>query len=373
MTTLFRNARILRNHQLLGEDLWVEDGKFVSPKEQIDDVVDLDGRIIAPGYIDLQINGGFGFDFSGNLDTDAVTAVAEKVLQFGVTSFLPTIVTSEKEEYPKLIAALSSAAAGAEVLGVHLEGPFINPKQKGAHNPLFIKDFTLVQDPEEFYGDLSKVKMVTLAPEIACALSAIPSFNRRGIVVAAGHTQASFEEMELALKAGVTMTTHLFNAMTPFHHRTPGVVGFTLSNEETFYSIICDGIHTHPKAVAMAWMANPQGIVLISDAISALGLGDGDFQLGTMNVKVSDGKALIKGTETLAGSVLRMDQAVRNLKAFTGCSDSEALEAASLHPAKVIGVDDRKGHLRIRYDADFIVLDNDLNVLQTYKTGRRVF
>lgn len=372
MIVVFRNAAVLRNHEIKQEDLWVENGKCTSPKNQADCVVELDNNtIIAPGYIDIQINGGFGFDFSSSLE--AIQEVAKSILHFGVTSFLPTIVTSERMHYLKLLKSAESYSIGAEVLGLHLEGPFINPKQKGAHNASLIRDFNSVADPEEFYGDLSKVRMVTLAPEIFGALTKIPFFTNRGIVVSIGHTQASSEEVDEAVAVGATLVTHLFNAMTPFHHRAPGVIGATLSNRKLFYSVICDGIHVHPGAIKMAWMANPERLVLISDAISALGLEEGDYRLGTMDVRVNGGKAVVKGTETLAGSVLRMDQAVKNLKAFTGCSTVQALEAASLRPAQVIGLDNRKGRLNEGYDADFVVLDRDLNVKQTYRAGKRVF
>jgi len=372
MIVVFRNAAVLRNHEIKQEDLWVENGKCSLPKNQADCVVELDNTtIIAPGYIDIQINGGFGFDFSSGLE--AVQEVAKSILHFGVTSFLPTIVTSERTHYLKLLKSTESYSIGAEVLGLHLEGPFINPEQKGAHNASLIRDFNSVVDPEEFYGDLSKVRMVTLAPEIFGALTKIPFFTNRGIVVSIGHTQASSEEVDKAVAVGATLVTHLFNAMTPFHHRAPGVIGATLANRKLFYSVICDGIHVDPGAIKMAWMANPERLVLISDAISALGLEEGDYRLGTMDVRVNGGKAVVKGTETLAGSVLRMDQAVKNLKAFTGCSTVQALEAASLRPAQVIGVDDRKGRLDEGYDADFVVLDQDLNVQQTYRAGERVF
>lgn len=372
MIVVFKNAGILRNHEIKKGDLWVENGKCSTPQSRADFVVELDeNTIIAPGYVDIQINGGFGVDFSTSLE--AVQKVSTAILRFGVTSFLPTIVTCTATHYRNLLQFADIPSLGAEVLGLHLEGPFINPEQKGAHNPLLIRDFSLVADLEEFYGDLSKVRIITLAPEILGARAAIPFFKSRGIVVSVGHTQASLEVVNEAVLAGATLVTHLFNAMTPFHHRAPGVIGAALSSQELSYSVICDGLHVHPGAVKMAWLSNSKGLVLISDAISALGLERGAHSLGTMEVDLSAGKAVIRGTQTLAGSVLGMDQAVRNLKTFTGCSDVQALEAASLRPAQVIGVDKFKGRLDVGYDADFVVLDTGLNVKQTYKAGKRVF
>jgi N-acetylglucosamine-6-phosphate deacetylase len=209
------------------------------------------------------------------------------------------------------------------------------------------------------------VRMVTLAPELPHSLDLIRSLQSRSIVVAAGHSLATYAEMEAAVKAGVTLGTHLYNAMGSLHARDPGLVGYLLSHSGFPYSIIADGVHVSPKMLQIAWKANPEGLFLVTDAIEAQGGPEGSYHLGDSRVVVNGGKALIEGTQTLAGSLLTMDQAVRNLCTFTGCSIVEALEAASLKPARILGIEKQKGTLEPGADADLIFLDDQLRILET--------
>jgi N-acetylglucosamine-6-phosphate deacetylase len=364
----FYNARILNNHEIQPGELWICDGKIIAPQKHANQETDVHGSIIAPGYIDLQVNGGFGVDFS--FAADQVGEVASQLPQYGVTAFLPTLVSLNKEHYAAAMPHLqprSGGSRGSEVLGMHLEGPFFSPQHAGAHNPdsIIIPTTSL----EDFYGSLDGVRIVTLAPELLGMATEIHTLKARGIVVSAGHTNASYEDMQQAVKNGVGFTTHLFNAMTPFHHRNPGIIGAVLGDGNLSYSVIADGVHLHPGTLNMAWQSNPKGLVLVTDAMQALGLPAGTYTLGDMKVDVEDGKAYIHDTKTLAGSVLSMDDAVRNLRAQTGCSLVEAVEAATLKPARVLGIEDKKGTLNTGADADFIVLDDDLQVQATYING----
>ncbi len=368
----FINGRILYDHSIAQGELWTSQGKIIAPQQRADAVIDVEGLIIAPGYIDLQINGAFGIDFT--LEPERVNEVAKKLPRYGVTSFLPTCITSSKEQYqhalPVLRKQLHAISEGAQPLGIHLEGPFFNMQQKGAHNALFVKSCESIGAPEEMYGSLDDVKVVTLAPELSGACEIISQLHEKGIVVSAGHTSASYEEMQKAIDNGVCFATHLFNAMVPLHHREPGVIGAVLMKKGFMYSVIADPHHLHPRTLELAWRLNPDGLVLVSDAMAALGLPAGLYHLGTMQVEVEGGKATIFGTKTLAGSIIALDSAVRYLISSTGCSKVEAIEAATLKPATLLSIQHQKGTLRIGADADFILLDDDLVVHATYINGR---
>lgn len=387
----FYNCQILRDGKIIVEDLWVRDGKIVNPEKifydekLLPDVrIDCQGALISPGYIELQINGGFGIDFSHNIENveEGINKVAKKLLACGVTSFCPTIVTSPSETYYKILPRIkkqNGSSHGAGILGVHLEGPFISPSKKGAHPEECITNFpngfkTLI----DMYGTLDNVCFVTLAPEIPNAMSVIKELCQRNIKVSVGHSVANLCEGEEAVKNGATFITHLFNAMLPFHHRDPGLVGLLTSDQIppgkiVHYGIIADGIHTHPAALRIAHLIHPKGLVLVTDAISALGLEEGIHKLGQLEIEIRKGRAYIVGTNTLCGSMSEMAQCVRIFKDATGCSVVEALEAATLHPARALQIETVKGVLNFGADADFILLDNDLMLLSTWIAGECVY
>ncbi|XP_052794767.1 N-acetylglucosamine-6-phosphate deacetylase-like [Mya arenaria] len=387
----FRNCHILSNHKLIREDLWVRNGKILNPeklffdeKAYADKQIDCQDNIIAPGYIDVQINGAFGVDFS---DTDDivgdVSKVAKGLLEFGVTSFCPTVITSPPEMYQKIVQyakKTEGSLKGAGVLGLHLEGPFINTAKKGAHNAELIRDFKNgFQDVVAMYGDkLEGVAMVTLAPELERSSEVIQEFCRRGIKVSIGHSTADLVTGETAIKQGACMVTHLFNAMVSFHHRDPHLIGILTSNQlptdrTLFYGLIADGIHTHPSALRIAHRVHPSGLVLVTDAIIAMGLPEGKYKFGNQNIEIHGKTATIAGTNILSGSIAKLDYCVRNLLKNTECGIELALECASLHPAQALGITDRKGTLDYGTDADFIILDPNLNVLATYIAGEKVW
>uniref|UniRef100_A0A3P9MB18 N-acetylglucosamine-6-phosphate deacetylase n=1 Tax=Oryzias latipes TaxID=8090 RepID=A0A3P9MB18_ORYLA len=297
--TQFINCRILRDHRLQREDLWVREGKILDPEKLFfdelgyaDERVDCENGIIAPGFIDIQINGGYGIDFSQPSDDvdGGVSFVARKILEHGVTSFCPTLVTSPPEVYHKVLPRIkvrSGGAQGAGVLGFHLEGPFISAEKKGAHPEQFLRTFQPggFQDLMETYGSLDGVAMVTLAPELSGSRTVVRELCQRGIKVSLGHSVADLSQAEEAVQHGASCITHLFNAMQPFHHRDPGIVGLLTSDKvpagrTVFYGMIADGIHTNPAALRIAHRAHPSGLVLVTDAITAMGLPPGRHTLG---------------------------------------------------------------------------------------------
>lgn len=387
----FYNCCILRDGKILNEDLWVRDGKIVNPEKIFYDEkikpnirINCNGALISPGYIDLQINGGFGIDFTHNVNNvqEGINKVAKKLLEFGVTSFCPTLVTSPSETYHKIIPNIKRTKGGkhgATVLGIHLEGPFISPSKKGAHLECHIKQFEKgYKSLTDMYGSLENVSLITLAPELPNTQSVITELCKRNIKVSLGHSIANLKEGEEAVKNGASFITHLFNAMLPFHHRDPGLVGL-LTSDQIFpgriihYGIIADGIHTHPAALRIAHRTHPEGLVLVTDALSALGLEEGVHQLGQLKIEIRSGRAYIAGTDTLCGSTAEMTKCVRHFKEVTGCSIVEALEAATLHPAKTLGIEKTKGTLNYGADADIVMLDNDLELLSTWISGECVY
>jgi len=382
--TQYCNCRILRDGKIIWEDLWVQNGKIIDPlrrffnlKKAADKQVDAKGFIVSPGYIDLQLNGGFGYDFStlGDIKNGAIEKVAKDLLKYGCTSFCPTLITSKPETYRQIIPQIKPTkgnAKGANVLGIHLEGPFLSALKYGAHQ----KDYVKSEVPNgintilDTYGSLEGVTLITVAPELPGMENAIPELRKRGIVVSAGHSMATIEQAERSVDLGVGLITHLFNAMVPFHHRDPGLVGLLGSQtKQTFFSMIVDDVHSHPNSVKIAYKAHSSGFVLITDSISAMGLPEGQHLLGPTTIDIKGGKAFVFGTETLAGSIITMDAAVRNFKKNTGCSVVEALEAATLHPAKALGIESSIGTLNYGSQADFILLDDELNVQSAFVCG----
>nr|XP_012599131.1 N-acetylglucosamine-6-phosphate deacetylase [Microcebus murinus] len=388
----FTNCRILRGGALLREDLWVRGGRILDPEKLFfeerrvaDEQRDCGGRILAPGFIDVQINGGFGVDFSQATEDVAsgIALVARRILSHGVTSFCPTLVTSPPEVYHKVLPQIpvtSGGPHGAGVLGLHLEGPFISREKRGAHPEAHLRCFeaNAFHDVLATYGPLDNVRIVTLAPELGRSHEVIRELTARGICVSLGHSVADLRAAEAAVQSGATFITHLFNAMLPFHHRDPGIVGLLTSDQlppgrGIFYGMIADGIHTNPAALRIAHRAHPQGLVLVTDAIPALGLGNGHHTLGQQEVEVDGLTAYVAGTTTLCGSIAPMDVCIRHFLQATGCSVESALEAASLHPAQLLGLEKCKGTLDFGADADFVVLDDSLHVRATYISGELVW
>ncbi len=334
------------------------------------DELDVAGRRVAPGLIDLQINGGYGLDLA--TDPTAVWELGRRLARTGVTAFLPTLITGPSSRRSSLLEALArrpSGFVGAEPIGAHFEGPILNPDRRGAH------DASMMVEPSaaviESWDAASGVRLVTLAPELPGALECIEALVGRGIVVFGGHTTADAAVATAAVDAGMAGVTHLFNAMASFGHRSPNLVGVALSDERLSASVIVDRVHVDPVAVRLAWRAlGPSRFVLVTDAVAAMGQPAGRFEFADRGA-VSDGRAVRNDDGTLAGSALRMDEAVRNLVEITGCTPAEAVASASAVPARLIGETDR-GHLGVGARADIVVFDDDLAVTDVLIGGEVV-
>lgn len=368
----FTSAQLVIDGSITIGDLWISNGKIIPPQSQADQVIDLKENIIAPGFIDLQINGAFGCDFTRNPEN--VDAIAQQLVQYGITGFLPTLVSSDISHYHHAIPLLQprQCSQGATILGIHLEGPYFSSTYHAAHDINLLKT-SFSGDPQEIYGSLNGVKIVTLAPEIPGGLDLVKKLTGLGIVVSIGHSSATYEESVSAIKNGASFTTHLFNAMTPFHHRNTGIIGAVLAEQLVPYSLIVDGFHLSPETVQLCWRCSPEGLILVSDATEALGLPDGIYQLGSMITQVNGEHIYIAGTNTIAGSNISIDKAIKNLRKFSDCSIAAAIESASTKPAKLIGAYPKKGSLHLGADADFVILSRDLDVLATYIRGVRLW
>ena len=340
--------------------------------ERCAQVVDATDCSVLPGFVDLQVNGAAGVDLT--TQPQRIGEVADFLVQFGVTSFMPTVISSPAADMNAAIAKIHrwshEGQPSARSLGVHLEGPYLNPQRVGAHPMRHLRLPTLA-DVDGWHSHAG-VAMVTLAPELPGAIGVIELLVANGVSVCAGHTIANPVELTAAVAAGVRGVTHLFNAMGPMSARLPGAGGATLAHPALIAGLIVDGLHVDPTMVLVAWQAlGPNRIALVSDAISALGLPDGEFSIGDTSVVV-DGTAARTKDGVLAGSVLRFDEAVRNLMAFTGCGLAEASLAASTTPARLAQRHDI-GRLAAGYAADIVVLDKRGHVVVTIVDGRVVF
>lgn len=331
------------------------------------DTFDVTDRIVAPGLIDVQINGGWGHDFTG--DPTTIGQVAAHLPSTGVTAFVPTIVSSSQDRRTAALAAIGDVpgvATSATALGLHFEGPIISPERPGAHDPRHI-GMPPATELDSWTRD-NGVAVVTLAPEVPGAIDLTRRLTEAGIVVSAGHTVCTTAEFAEGRAAGASMVTHLFNAMAPFSHRSPGSIGATLADSEVRAGLICDGIHVDPVAVRMAWRAlGAAHIILVTDAVAALGLDDATVELGGITVTVSE-RGVRTADDVLAGSNLALDQAIRNLVAFTGCTTGEAIRSATTTPAEALGLTDR-GRIEVGARADITIFDEHLHVERTLIEG----
>jgi N-acetylglucosamine-6-phosphate deacetylase len=326
--------------------------------------------LLCPGFIDLQINGAFGADIGS--DPNAIRTLVTKLPATGVTSFLPTLISSPPERYEEFFDALEEGAIarGARILGAHLEGPFLAPGRKGAHDPANLRPIDL-----GFLRELlrsGKVKVMTLAPELLNSLEAIELLLEGGAVASAGHTEATYEEIIRAAEVGLSQGTHLYNAMRPLAHREPGTVGALLTDDRLRVGIISDGVHVHEAALRLAYRAKgSEGLILVTDAMEAAGMVPGDYELGGRRVHLENGAVWLPDG-TLAGSALTMDEAVRNATKFLGVSLTEAVRMASEVPASALSLEGR-GKIAAGCDADFVLLDARGTVLETIVGGRTVY
>lgn len=359
----------------------------VGPKDRIKipagaTIIDNQDRLVVPGFIDVHIHGAAGHDLM-EATGEAVSAVAAYLARHGTTSFVATTVTASLDrtlraarDLGEIIRTSQGAhgstdkLAGAQPLGLHLEGPFLNVKKRGAHPASQIRKPSTETLERILDAADGTVKILTLAPELEGALDVLELARRRGLRVGIGHSNATFEEAERAITAGATYAVHVYNSMRTFHHRDAGILGAVLTDDRVCAELICDGVHVEPPAIRLLVKAKGlERVVLASDSLSGAGMPDGNYPLGNFTIHMAGGVSrTVEGN--LAGSTLTLDAAVRNLSSFTGFSYRQCLPCATLNPARIVGMEKQKGVIAPGADADLAVLDQNHYVTQTYVRGR---
>jgi len=379
MKTVLRNARILAGDEFR-DDLAVviEDGRITALVSDAapqlgsaDEQVDLGGGWLLPGFIDAQVNGGGGVLFNNTPDVDSLRTLAAAHRRFGTTGLLPTLISDDVQVMRRAIDATRAAIAQGVpgVLGIHLEGPYIAPARKGTHDANKFR----VPDADEIAMAASLdngLTLLTLAPE-RVPLDSIRALVERGVIVAAGHTAASYEEARAGLDAGIRGFTHLYNAMSPLTGREPGAVGAALEDRDSWIGIIADGVHVHPASLRVALAAKPRGkVMLVTDAMPPVGADSPSYELYGEVITAVDG-VVRNAAGSLAGSALDMATAVRNAVHLLGLPLDEAARMASRYPAQFLNLDDRLGEIAEGYQADLVLLDDALQVRATWIAGER--
>lgn len=382
MLTALTGARILTPDDEIGRGtVVIEDGQILDVGEAVRPppqatVTELPDSTLVPGFIDIHVHGGGGFSLA-TPRPDEVRSYARWVVAKGVTSFLTSVVADtpdEGEAYLRgAVQAVGPVANGAELLGIHLEGPFVNPVRRGALPQGWLRtpDVGLFRRLADVAG--GRLRMLTLAPELAGARAILEEAAAAGCVVALGHSDADFEGAGEAFAAGARHLTHAFNAMRPFHHREPGLLGAALESHLVTVELIADGVHVHPAAARLLLAAKgAANVALVTDGVVPAGLSRGTFHTGGQEAQLSQGRITL-ADGTIAGGAATMDVLVRNVVRWGLVPLADAVRMASSVPARVLGLDGRKGRIAPGYDADLVALDEELEVMMTWVGGRMVY
>ena len=357
-------GRIIEDHALLFDEKI--EGVVPLPLGVNDvEIIDAEGAYVSAGFIDLHIHGSGGADVM-DATPEALEQLSATLLRSGTTGFLATTMTMSEEE---IVAALENvwkyggSVSGAQILGVHLEGPFINPDRHGAQDRRYVRK----PDMDLIAPYMEMIKMITLAPEVEGAKQFIADMRSTypEVILSIGHSDASFEIAQQSFEWGISHATHLFNAMNPLHHRAPGIVGAVFESDVSC-DIIADLVHLHPALLSLVYRMKRERLVLITDAMRAGCMKCGSYDLGGRSVEVSKGKALLSDG-TLAGSVLKINEALANMVRHTAMTCTEAVDAVTRLPARMLGL--KKGQLRQGYDADIVIFDEDFGIISTIVGG----
>ncbi|WP_086315025.1 N-acetylglucosamine-6-phosphate deacetylase [Enterococcus sp. 7F3_DIV0205] len=378
MKTLIQNATISTGDNLEIVDIMIDNGIIleIEPSENdsfsseaVDQRIDGHKQLLIPGMIDVHIHGANNFDMMDGT-TQSIQEVSKKCLETGCTGFLVTSVTSSLEALLTMIDRTKEVIGneeGAKILGIHLEGPYLNSKRKGMQDPNYLRNPDLKEMDMIFdrAGDL--IKMVTVAPELPGCLELITYLKEKNVVVAIAHSDATYEEAQVAFQHGATHITHCFNAMPPIHHRTPGLVTAALENDEVSVQAIIDGVHLHPGIVRLLYkIKGSDGMVLITDALQAMGVGDGAYEFGGHHVTVENGIARLKDG-TLASSTVTMNEALK-LSVEMGILLDDAIKMGATTPAAILG-EQNIGKIAVGFAADLILLDEEFRVVKRILKG----
>ncbi|MBY0161633.1 N-acetylglucosamine-6-phosphate deacetylase [Cytobacillus firmus] len=375
---IIQHVKVHLPHQILpSATVWISNGKLkrIEPTQEIETIegdaerIDGNGMWLIPGMIDVHIHGANGYDMMDGTE-DSIQEVSRACAATGCTSFLATSVSSTIEDLLNMIRSVKAVIGreqGARIAGIHLEGPYLNPKRKGMQNEKYLRHPNLEEMKLIIREAGSLIKMVTIAPELPGGLELISFLKEQGVVIAVAHSDATYEEAKLAFTAGASHVTHCFNGMRPIHHRDPGLIVAAFEEPHVSLQAIVDQVHLHPAIVRlMHRLKGPEGMVLITDALQAMGLGDGNYMFGGHHVTVSEGIARL-ADGTLASSTVTMNEALRLTEA-NGISMEDAVRMASTTPAHILGLS-RKGKIEVGYDADLVLMDERYQVQWTMIEG----
>ncbi len=386
MTTLIHSARKLDSEGQV-DDFWMlVDGDTIirtgsgrtpdaagagAPDSDAVERIDVGGDWLVPGFIDLHCHGGGGHSYDD--DADEIRAAIATHRAHGTTRSVLSLVANPLAQLRSSLAVIAELTdSDPTILGSHLEGPFLSEGKRGAHNPAYLRA-PLPYEVEELIGaGRDTLRQLTIAPELEGALEAIDVLVEAGVTVAIGHTEADFALAQESFDRGARILTHAFNAMNGIHHRAPGPIVAAFEDERVTVELILDGLHVHPDVAGMVFRAAPGRIALVTDAMAAAGASDGDYPLGTLNVTVRDGLAVLRGTDTIAGSTLTLDAALRNAIELAGVPPVDAVGALTTVPARALGLDHRLGRLAPGYAADAVILDSGLHVQRVWANGTPV-
>lgn len=383
MRTVLSARRLIGPDQVLDRPIVViEDGRIASVASEADFAlpsgrhVALPECTLAPAFFDVHIHGCGGHDSMEATET-ALNAIGRFLARRGVGAYCATTVTAPLDAVLRSLSGLAKLLAkpieGARPVGIHLEGPFLAPHRRGAHPEALLLRPSVELFDRMWQAAEGTIRVMTIAPELPGAEETIAHAARLGVRVSLGHSDAESEPARRGVRAGGVTATHTFNAMRPLDHRNPGLLGEVLTNDALFAEIICDGLHVDPAAVRLFWRAKgPDHAMLITDAMAGTGMPDGRYMLGELEVHVKNGRCLI-GQDTLAGSTLTLDRAVRNFMEFTGAGLPDVVRLASRNPARMTGLDDRIGTLAPGRSADIAVLSAKNEVVETFLRGEPQF
>ena len=366
--------------QFLAMQLEVNDGKItdILPYGTKEADEDYGEKRILPGFIDVHTHGAYGFD-TNDAEPEGLRDWMKRIPEEGVTAILPTTVTQMPEVLTEALrnvaAVVKEGYEGAEILGVHFEGPYLDMEYKGAQPPeaiatAAVEQFKMYQEAAE-----GLIKYITMAPEHDRNFALTRHCRETGVVVSMGHSSATYEQAMLGIANGATSMTHVYNGMTPYHHRKPGLVGAAFRVRDIYGEIICDGCHSHLAALNNYFQAKGRDYgIMVSDSLRAKHCPPGgSYQLGGHDIEIGeDGLARLKGTDTIAGSTLNMNKGLKILVEKALLPLDAAINSCTLNPARCLGVDDRKGKLVVGYDADIVVLEDNYDVVQTYCRGKKM-
>lgn len=377
---IIQHVNVLLPHQILpSANIWVRDGKIERVDTQeatqvVEGYERIDGNEmwLIPGMIDVHIHGANGYDMMDGTEA-SIQEVSRTCAATGCTSFLATTVSSTMDDLLNMIRSVKTMIGreqGAKIAGIHLEGPYLNPRRKGMQNEKYLRHPDLDEMKIIFREAGSLIKMVTIAPELPGGLELISYLKEQGVVIAVAHSDATYEEAKEAFAAGASHVTHCFNGMRPIHHRDPGLIVAAFEEPHVSLQAIVDQVHLHPAIIRlMHRIKGPEGMLLITDALQAMGLGDGEYLFGGHHVTVSEGIARLEDG-TLASSTVTMNEALR-LTVENGISFADAAQMASTSPARILGLSN-KGRIEIGYDADLVLLNEKYEVEWTMIEGQLV-